>query len=199
MENRKADIKGLVHYRRIFTNGKKIPSWANTEYKYENLITEQQVVSLLSKECEIILPKAHNYITETAYGHYKHNHDSYDALDLVRKCIEMKYPAYVEAFDRAMQSKKSHLLNMMIAKSEIFDKYAEWMFDVLSYVEKSYSIDKLDAYDKRIFGFISELLLDVWIETNHVKYKEMPVVYLEKENYVNKYIHSVKGKMGLIK
>lgn len=87
----------------------------------------------------------------------------------------------------------------MIAKYDIFDKYAEWMFDILSYVENNYSIDKLDAYDKRIFGFISELLLDVWIETNHVKYREIPVVYLEKENYVNKYIHSLKGKMGLIK
>lgn len=198
-KNREADIKGLVHYRRIFTNGKRIPSWTNTEYKYKNLITEQQVIELLSNECDIILPKAHNYITETAYEHYKHNHDSYDALDLVRKYIELHFPAYVGPFDRAMQSRSSHLLNMMIAKYDIFDKYAEWMFDILSYVENNYSIDKLDAYDKRIFGFISELLLDVWIETNHVKYREIPVVYLEKENYANKYIHSMKGKMGLIK
>lgn len=198
-KNRKADVKGLVHYRRVFTNGKNIPSWASAEYKYSNLITEKQVIDMLSNECQIILPKAHDYITETAFEHYKHNHDSFDALDLIREYLKCQYPTYVDAFDRAMESKRSHLLNMMIASNKIFDEYAEWVFDVLSYVEANYSIDRLDAYDKRIFGFISELLLDVWIDANHLDYRELPVVYLEKEKYFKKYIHSIKGKMGLLR
>ena len=56
-----------------------------------------------------------------------------------------------------------------------------------------------NTVEKRIFGFMSELLLDVWISTNNIKYKEMPVVYLEHENYIKRYTHSIKGKLGLLK
>lgn len=199
MKNRKADIKGLVHYRRIFTNGKKIPSWMSNEYKYKNLITKEDIIKILDSGYDVILPIAHNYISETAYEHYKHNHDSYDAFELVREYLITKYPLYVDAFDCALNSKKSHLLNMMIAPDNIFNKYSDWLFEVLKYVEDNYPIGHLDDYEKRIFGFISELLLDVWITTNNIKYKEMPVVYLEHENYIKRYTHSIKGKLGLLK
>ena len=30
------------------------------------------------------------------------------------------------------------------------------------------------------FGRVSELLLDIWINTNHISYTEYPFVYMEK-------------------
>ena len=196
-KNRKSDIKGLVHYRRIFTHGKRIPSCQNEEYKYKNLITKENIADSLGGKYDMILPIAHNYITETAFEHYKHNHASYDAWDIVRRYLKSEYPLYVESYDKALNSKKSHLFNMFIAENQIFKEYTDWVFDILQNVEDNYSIDRLNEYDKRIFGFISELLLDVWVNTNKVKYIEMPIVYLEKENYIKKYTNSIMGKLGL--
>ena len=63
-----------------------------------------------------------------------------------------------------MQEKAVHMFNMLIAKEVIFDEYTSWLIDVLSEVEKRVDITDYTPYEKRIFGFISELLLDVWVQ-----------------------------------
>ena len=43
-----------------------------------------------------------------------------------------------------------------------------------------------DAFHARFFGRVSELLLDVWIQTNHIKYEEIKVIDIEKVNWLKK-------------
>lgn len=45
-----------------------------------------------------------------------------------------------------------------------------------------------------MFGRISELLLDVWIETNGESYVEAPLVNIEKTNWVKKGSAFLKAK-----
>lgn len=179
-KNTDADYIGLTHYRRLFAEGKKV-------------LSEEKARKLL-KKTDIILPKERNYFIESNYSHYAHAHHIED-LDETRRIIEEKYPEYVEAFDKRMAMTKGHRFNMFIMKKRLMDDYCSWLFDILFELEKRIDISEYSDYDKRVFGFISERLLDVWLDKNGYKYKELPVLFKEKENWIKKGYRFLKRKI----
>ena len=56
----------------------------------------------------------------------------------------------------------------------------------LERLEKSGIISGYSVNDARVFGFVSERLLDVWVETRGLDYTEMPVVFTEHQNWLKK-------------
>ena len=60
---------------------------------------------------------------------------------------------------------------MLIAPKEIFDAYSKWLFDVLFELEKRTDISSYDTYQARIYGFLSERLLLVWLTKHPLKVK----------------------------
>ena len=190
-KNRQADVKGLVHYRRLFTNGQN--PYGSKESKYNKLLDEETLATLL-QQYDLILPKKRNYYIETLWSHYEHSHNI-EGLEVTREVIAEKYPAYLSAFEQVMKRKKAHMFNMMIAKSEIFDEYSAWLFDILFEVEKRVDISDYSPSEARIFGYISELLLDVWIEVNRPKYCELPVAFIEGQNYLVKGANMIQRKL----
>lgn len=52
--------------------------------------------------------------------------------------------------------------------------------------EQAISLVGTDIYEKLIKGYVSERLLDVWLETNQISYRELPVVNLERQNWLKK-------------
>ena len=86
---------------------------------------------------------------------------------------------------------------MFIMKSDLFDSYCEWMFDVLFELEKRLDISDYNAYDARVFGFVSERLLDIWIQTNNLTYINTPVEFMEKQNWLVKGTNFLKRKIGI--
>lgn len=190
-KNRQADVKGLVHYRRLFTNGQN--PYGSKESKYNKLLDEETLATLL-QQYDLILPKKRNYYIETLWSHYEHSHNI-EGLEVTREVIAEKCPAYLSAFEQVMKRKKAHMFNMMIAKSEIFDEYSAWLFDILFEVEKRVDISGYSPYEARIFGYISELLLDVWIEVNRPKYCELPVAFIEGQNYLVKGANMIQRKL----
>ena len=79
-------------------------------------------------------------------------------------------------------------------KREQLDSYCRWLFDILFELEKRLDISDYSINDQRVFGFVSERLLDVWIKTNQVEYREMPVLFMEKQNWVIKGGNFLKRK-----
>ena len=53
------------------------------------------------------------------------------------------------------------------------------MFSHLGGIEHRVDISNYDTYEARIYGFVSEILLDVWIEANNIDYKEQNVSFME--------------------
>ena len=86
------------------------------------------------------------------------------------------------------------MFNMFIMKREKCDAYCEFLFPVLAELEKRIDVSTLSSFHARVFGRISELLLDVWLETNGESYVETPLVNIEKTNWFKKGSAFLKAK-----
>lgn len=163
-KNLKADYIGLCHYHRYFD--------------LKNVVVEDH---------NIILPKKRHYYIETIYNQFKHAHGS-KGLDVAREIIEKDYHEYLDYYDKHMLETSEHNCNMFIMKYDIFIDYCAFLFDILFKIE-----DKLGNVD-RLYGYISERLLDVYIDKNRYKYKEVKVIETEYINWPKKIYEFLKRK-----
>ena len=187
-KNLDAEYVGLAHYRRHFAIKKK------NKDKFKNILSYDEANELLDS-VDIILPKKRKYYIENLYDHYKHTM-YVEPLDETRKIIEEKYKEYLPYFERLHKRTSAHMFNMFIMKKNILNGYCEWLFDILGELEKRVDNSKYDSFHARFYGRVSELLLDVYLEKNNLKYKEIPFIYMEKINWFNKIKSFLKAKFG---
>lgn len=93
-----------------------------------------------------------------------------------------------------MKKTTGHRFNMFIMKYEVFVEYCSWLFDILFELERRLDISSYNKNDSRVFGFVSERLLDIWIETKGYKYKELPYVFMENQRWLIKGGNFLKRK-----
>ncbi|MBR1654217.1 MAG: DUF4422 domain-containing protein [Clostridia bacterium] len=189
-KNLDADYIGLVHYRRYFTINKKR---YKTKYeKFKNVLSLEEADNLL-KETDIILSKKRRYYIENLYSHYKHTM-YIEPLDVTEEIIKEKYPEYFDEFKKLHKRTSAHMFNMFIMKKEILDDYCNWLFDILFELEKRVDNSKYDTFHSRFYGRVSELLLDVYINTKGLSYKETKVMDMENINWFKKGTSFLKAK-----
>ena len=186
-KNLDADYIGLAHYRRHFSNGKRFGD------KKEKVIRREELAEKL-KEADLLLPNPRNYRIETNYSQYVHAHHARD-LATTRKILAEKDPEYIRAWDESMRKPTGHRFNMFVMKKGLFDDYCAWLFSILSELEQRLDISSYSDYDKRVFGFVSERLLDVWIGTNRIGYKDIPYVFMENQNWIVKGWNFLRRKL----
>lgn len=181
------DALGLVHYRRYLTMGHS--------KDLSTILNKGQVEQLLAN-ADVILPKKRHYYIETNESHYLHAHE-HEPLEITRQVIKKYYPQYVPAFEHVMGQTSAHYFNMMVMKKKPLDEYCTWLFDVLGKVEDEVDYSNYSVYEQRVFGFLSELLLDTWLET-HPEYRTVEVnrVFLEKQNWPLKIAKFLKRKLA---
>lgn len=82
---------------------------------------------------------------------------------------------------------------MFIMKSkELMDDYCTWLFDILFEVEKETDLTDYTASEARIYGYLSEILLNVWIDKNNIKVKFEPMMFVN-QTVVEKAKRVLKG------
>lgn len=190
-KNLDVDIVGLAHYRRHFALK------SSKGDKWDRILTAEQLEAALDG-VDAILPNPRNYFIESNYSQYVHAHHAED-LDKTREIIAEKYPDYIPAYDAYMKRSIGHRFNMFIMRRPQFDAYCQWMFDILFELEKRLDISGYNANDSRVFGFVSERLIDIWLETNSIKYKELPCMFMEKQNWIVKGFNFLKRKFMKIR
>ena len=167
-KNLPAEALGLCHYRRYFCEpGKKQP-------------LKEQTLQALLKETPVILPRKRNYFIETGKSQFVHAHGS-DSLEALRSVMADRCADDLEAFDRSMQRMKGHRFNMFIMRREQLDAYCAWLFCILFETEK-----RMGTVPPRMMGFLAERMIDAWIETRKIPYRELNVYQTERVNWLEK-------------
>ncbi len=189
-KNLDADYIGLVHYRRYFSMYKG--KMKTEDEKFKHVLSSKELNNIL-KDTDVVLPNKRKYYIENLYDHYKHTM-YVEPLDITREIIEKKYPKYLEEFDKLHKRTSAHMFNMMIMKKDILDGYCKWLFDILFELEKRVDTKDYDVFHSRFYGRISELLLDVYLNTNNISYKEVKVIDMQKVNWWKKGTSFLKAK-----
>ena len=181
------DIVGLNHYRRYFDFTRKWPHFSADKHfiATEEFLKQDYIFPDLEKlltKYDIILPVARHWrVSNTQqYGDY---HIAKD-WEMLRHIIKERSPQYIPAFEKTMDhSNKSVGYNMFITHWKHFDSYSEWLFDILFEVEKRVPpID--DPIQSRIYGYMSERLINVFCAYHHLKIKSIPLIMpLDKYDY----------------
>ncbi len=195
-KNLDTDILGLCHYRRYLGSAISFLSSLFRDKK-KRILTGDQIVFLL-KNNDIILPKKRHYRIETRESQYAHAHHIED-LRVTETVIQERYPSYLPAWKHMLASRSGHICNMFIMQKDLSDEYCTWLFDVLFEVEKRLDISSYSDNDKRVFGFLGERLLDVWIETKGLLYVEVPMINLESQHWLKKGTAFLNRKFGRTK
>lgn len=178
-KNQKCDIVGLNHYRRYFDFLRKHPKYA-PERSFDEIhsfLSRPYVfpdMEALLSDCDIVLPSKRHwpYKIATQYSIFHIVND----LNILRDVIRDLTPDYLSTFDHFVYSDNAHSqYNMFITSWKYFDAYSEWLFKILFEVEKRL---KISSYvdQARVFGYMSERLINVYVQKNHLKVKYLPVI-----------------------
>lgn len=194
-KNTEAEYYGLAHYRRYFKALQSNESCVNGI----PVASSNNLMSLLGAS-DVIVSKKRCYLVDTIRSHYIHSHYESD-LDQLEKLISERYPEYKRAFDYVMNQRCMHLYNMFVMNRILFQDYCKWVFDILFELETTVPYKDYGPYQGRVFGFLSERLLNVWLKhkEKEINVKELPVVNLEGENFLLKVVGLLKRKLTGVK
>ncbi len=164
-KNVEADYIGICHYRRFFAEGKQI-------------INELKLRDALA-DYDLVLPRLDHFAV-SVYKQYEYSSEhNISDLDMAIKCISIKYPDYRDILNEVMIKKAFYPYNMMYMRKSLYHQYCEWLFTILFELMKQIPYNEYTGQKKRVFGYLSERLLLIWIRKNKLKVKELNVVNTE--------------------
>ncbi|MCH3987858.1 MAG: DUF4422 domain-containing protein [Lachnospiraceae bacterium] len=184
-KNLSADYIGMVHYRRYFSVSKK------GKNPFDNIMTITEAEKIL-KDHVIIVPQKRHYFIESLYSHYANSLEG-NHLVLTKQIIHDKCPEYLQTYDKVMKRTWGYMFNMMVMRSDYYDAYCKWLFDILFELEKKIDLRGYTPFERRLFGRVSELLFDVWLEFQieqgiiaQNQIQEVPIISMEPVNWLKK-------------
>lgn len=169
-KNSYANIVGLVHYRRYFA-GLNHPEM-NIIHMGKPILDTDRLSDLISSEKRIILPKPKSFgkrrffklfkKQKTVYQQYSECHFKKDWLEL-EKTVHRLFPEYFPSLETVKNDTQMSCCNMFIAHKSFIDAYCTWLFEILFDLYNRLDISDYDNYQRRIFGFMAERLLNVYV------------------------------------
>ena len=178
-----ADVYGLCHYRRYFTLrpfGRRLA----------HALTQAQLDRLMQR-ADVLVPRPRLYLIETNASHYAHAHRGSD-LALVRQVISDARPDFLPAFDRVMKRRWGRRFNIFIMRREPFCAYSAWLFGILGEVETRLGGD----LPPRTLGYLGERLMDVWLEKERPRLRQLRVLNTEGEDWPRKITAFLRRKFA---
>lgn len=150
------DYVGLCHYRRYF----------------DLEITKDNVDDIF-KKYDIILSQPFYRSTPLIYKMHQTLAD--EDVIILFYVINKLYPEYGKAVIDHLWGLKDVPYNMFVCSYELFSKFAQWQFSILSECEKYVKVSPYPN-SKRIYGFMGEYLLPIYCLHNNLKVKYCHVV-----------------------
>lgn len=169
-----SDYISIEHYRRFF-----LDRWLLEP------ISQRKILKMLEKY-DMLETVDYSYCP-SVYAYYSKAHFE-DDLSVIRSIISEKHPEYLASYDEVMNGNRAAQCNMIVMKKEQFDQYCEWLFSILFECEERIDYKSRDAYQQRVFGFLSERLQNVWIRENGKNVGRLPIYMLASNIFESKFI-----------
>lgn len=218
-KNTTHDYVGLMHYRRYISFNpiqnqdtfiNNIPHSAIEENRwcYDGIEELTRKYSIITSNIYNIHPCGIPHFLQTSYDHYCEEHYKKD-IDLMLDIIKRNYPEYYIDSLTCLYSTQCFFGNISIMQRDIFNKYCDFVFSVLSDVERKIDILNYTPYQKRVFGFLAERLSNIFVENVKSKNKSLkilhaPMVYVgndtshfNKKQVLNKVINYKPQKLDV--
>ena len=185
-KNVTCNIVSFEHYRRLFSK-RKI-------YFLKFPFINKKNISKILNSYGWILPR--RYLEDTTIEEqYAKNH-FIDDLSVVRTILYENFPEYIATFDKVMKSNTMYYYNMFVTTKDNLNCYCEWLFKILNILENRIDYINRDTYQQRVFGFLSERLLNVYIEYNKFKVYECNVEFIQNTKPIKNFMKKVCNKLG---
>lgn len=175
------DVIGLCHYRRYFDLHHQVP-WPHEmkhplskDFATTDLSVPQELIESL-KDGQAIVPRAWNFVSAVGADYNLHHHS--DDLRVLTSVVAHTQPESIRrAFYRVLyMDTRLSPCNMFLMTWHDFDAYCSWLFPLLEQVEERIDITHYSPMQRRVFGFMSELLFSVWLRAHRFKLIERPML-----------------------
>lgn len=175
------DVIGLCHYRRYFDFHGLIKRpldhirKPSAELASTDLTIPDKIIDYVMRG-GVIMSKAKVYPRSLEEDYCMcHVSDDFRAL---QHAIETTQPENLRRAFHVVMHKRCSLMhyNMFLMRWSNYDKYCQWLFDVLGEVEKVTDISHYSALQSRIYGYMAERLFNVWAYANFDHLKTYPVL-----------------------
>lgn len=179
-KNSDADILGLVHYRRYFTGSlpfQDLGILQSNDFDFKqgvNIILAKKIffAKVVDPNLKFDLLNHYTVFEQFCLAHFAKDWDA------VRDVINVIYPEYIKSFYHVSDSKYGlSLFNMFIADRSFVNQYCEWLFKILFRLKEKVDISQYDTYQARLFGFLSERLLNIYVyhhrKTLNIEYRDV--------------------------
>lgn len=122
---------------------------------------------------------------------------SMEEVYLLVDILRGRYPDFVNLIDSYFfRSNKFYRLNMAIMSRSDFEDYCGFIFPILEELER-YSISRIGRYtrQKRVFGYIGEILIGLWIKMNNKKKRFVLVDGTDDKN-VHRILRNIRNNVA---
>lgn len=185
-KNSNSKIKGICHYRRYFGRLDRATPFEFFVTREKTIKAEalpQNAIEEYLKEYDVILPMPLGPSPKTVRENLETCVYSEDIITF-EQILHEKAPEYLNDWNEIMKGTNASYCNMLISSSDIFDSYCQWMFPLLFEGEKRICLIGYDEIHRRIFGYISEILLNVWIKHRGLRIKYVEMIYWNDKTHI---------------
>ena len=176
-----SDYIGICHYRRYYLNNE------------DDIMNEAEFRDILDRyDCmssDLLVSKKNNY------EGYISSHNEKD-LRILKDSLIRLYPEYESSYDSYMQDYSSCYSNLCVMPKDMYRQYCSWLFKILFHASETIDVSDYDLYHKRVYGFLSEMLLDIYIRHNKLNVCRNPVGTFGDKAETNELISAVGVLVG---
>lgn len=183
-----AEIIGLCHYRRYFDFHRQIKpglycqAVPSSRFAVTDLGIPERILERVAKG-GIIAASGRSFRFSNMVQ-YCVNHSSMDFRVLEQVVREKSDDETYMVFRSALYgSNRLSPYNMFIMRREDFDEYCSWVFPILEETESRLSIRDYPDYQKRVFGFMAERLLNVFFRLHRKRVSRFPVIWFTDDPF----------------
>lgn len=193
------DIIGTSHYRRYLADSNWLSKWQDEYYlSWPKFIQRKyqihKLIRLLNR-CDFVMLYTLQLGTQTVREQYIQYHPYPENLDYVTEALRKIHPESVEVWLQMLEENSLQLGYLFLTRWKQFDELCEWIYPVLTEIEKQIDISKYEGYQSRVIAFLYERLVPVFLKTKGYRIEHRAVYFIEPtlpysvSDYKKQYIH----------